>query len=1056
MTVRVTQNMLSSNVMSNLNRKSQNLLDIQSKLSSGKRIGKPSDDPVGTASAIRMRSQLSQTTQFLRNIQSGETQLNTSDGVFDDMSNLLMRAQELAISQANVTADGSTRAAVAEEMNALINQYVDLLNTKVGNRYIFAGFETTRAPFVQTDTGITYIGDSGKMNIEIDNGTTLNTNVAGSTLVPSVDDDLGGHANLLAYSEKNTPIELRKLVELNQGTGVDQGLIKVTNMSGNTAIINLSGAKTLEEAAFLISTARDIQGRLLRVDASVDTAGESLVLTDVTSINDRFPGERLEIEEVSTGRVARQLGILGKDTDGDGVLKGRALVPISLTVNMDQLNSGSGVEKGKFEITDRAGNTAVIDISETVTITDVRELINQAGLNVRAEINTGGSGLLIMDQTTGAITTALKITEFGDNTNTAADLGILTPETGTMGNLIIGNSLAPALTRETAVSLLNRGLGIDLGNIYVENGPNKGEIDLSQAATVGGIIDTINSAGFDLRAQINDLGTGISVTSTVGGRTLRISNGSGGFTATELNIAGSRNVLVDPVKAIGQDSQLLPAIDGQTRLNALNAGAGVDSDGAFRITDSEGNVVYVDISNVNTLQGVINKINELGFNGQGVVNIEARISNNLKGISLVDHSVPNTTLERATNTGALKITLGSLSAGETVVLNTFDAQGTETASYLSLGDSPSPGEQALSGIIESVNEDNNSLSVRTADGTLYKVDTAQSLNNLFVGQQLQFNGNIKPTGEFEARTLRVVDGPAVGEQQLIGTIQSVDTANGAVTVELADGSTRTVNLITERGLIKVVDAPNSTAAADLGIAGASVVGSDRIEGSALDPLITGSTKLSLLNGGTFIPGRINIQNGERDVVVDLGSARTIQDVIIRLNNSTAGVVASINQAGTGLSIKSRLPGTTLVVNKLAEKNPDGTNRRNKDNTTVFDSTADLLGLSGSNDILGNLLYLKNALLSNNQEDIQRTLNNFPDSLNRVLNQRTKVGARANQLSATSYRGQDTKLRNTEILSGIEDLDVIDAVNELAAAENAFNAALSAASKIITPSLLDYL
>ncbi len=1056
MTVRVTQNLLSSRVMSNLNSKARDLLEIQSRLSSGKRISKPSDDPVGTASAIRMRSQLSQTTQFQRNIESGETQLTTSDGVFDDMSNLLMRAQELAISQANVTADGSTRSAVAEEIDALINQYVDLLNTKVGNRFIFAGYETTKVPFVQTETGITYVGDSGEMNIEIDNGTTINTNVAGSTLVPSLDDDLGGHANLFTYSEKNTPIELRKLVELNQGSGVDQGRIRVTNMSGNSATIDLGGAKTLEEAAFLISTARDSDGRLLRVEATIDTANESLVLTDITSSNDRLPNERLQVEEVTTGRVARQLGILGRDADGDGVLEGRSLAPIELTTNLDDLNFGSGVEKGKIEITDRAGNSAVINISEAVTVTDVRELINQAGLNVRAEINSGGSGLLILDQTPGAIQNPLKITEFGENTHTAADLGILTPETGALGNRIIGDELSPTLTHNTAVSMLNRGLGIDLGNIYVDNGPKEGEINLSQAATVGEIIDTINSAGFDLRAQINDLGTGISVTSTVGGRTLKIANGSGGFSATQLSIAGSRNVLVDPVTAIGQNSDLLPAVDGQTRLGTLNRGQGVDSNGSFRIVDSQGSAVFVDISDANSLQGVINKINNLGYNGQGIVNIEAKISNDQKGITLIDHSIPNTTLERSTNTGALKISMGGLSTGNTVVLNTFDYQGVETASYVSLVDNPSVGEEAFSGIIESVDEEGGSLSVRVADGTLYKVDTAQPLNNLFVGQQLQFNGNFKPTGEFDARTLRVVEGPAANEQQLIGTIQSVDTANSKLTVELSDGSTRTIDLITERGVITVEDTPNSTAAADLGIAGAGVVGSDRIQGSALDPLIDGSTKLSSLNGGTFIPGRINIQNGDRDVVVDLGSALNIQDVLIRLNNSTAGVVASINDAGTGISLKSRLPGTTLVVNKIAEKNPDGSNRKNSDGTTVFDFTADALGLSGSNDILGNLLYLKNAMLSNNQEDIQRTLDNFPDSLNRVLNQRTKVGARANQLSTTSDRGHDTKLRNTEILSGIEDIDVIKAVNDLAATENAFNAALSAAGKIITPSLLDYL
>ena len=1057
MTIRVTTNMLSSSVYSNLNRNSQNLLDIQSKISSGKEIRKPSDDPVGTASAIRLRAEMSATTQFLRNIESGETQLTSTDGALTDMSDLLMRAQELAVGQANVTADDATREAVAEEVNALINQMVDLLNTKVNNRYIFAGFETTATPYVQTDNGVTYTGDSGDIALEIDNGTTLSTNVAGSTLTPSVEDDLGGHANLFAYTEKSVAFGKRQLVELNEGSGVDQGLIRITNMAGKTAVVDVSGADTVEDVAYLITNATDEDGLQLRVTATVDADNQSLTLTDTTSDNDRVPGQRMLVEEVTTGRVARQLGLIGKDTDGDGVIEGRGLAPIDLTTNLAELNNGSGVEKGKFQITDREGNSAVIDISQAVTITDVRDLIDEAGINVRAVINSNGSGIMVVDETpTSDVSGSLAIVEYGTNTHTAEDLGILTPENGVLGNVHAGDSLSPVLTRDTAVSMLNRGTGIDLRTIMVENGSNQGEIDLSQCATVGEIIDTINSAGLDLKASINDLGTGISVTSNVGGRTLKISNGSQGLTATQLNIAGSRNVLVDPVDPVGSASDLLVAVDGSTRLGLLNGGDGVDTNGSFRITDSEGNAVYINIFDTNTLQGVINKINELGYNGQGVVNVEARISDDLKGITIIDHSVTNTTLERATSTGSLSINLNDLEAGDTIVLNTFDYDGVETASYLSQVDSPSVGEQSLTGTIETISEDGDSLTLRAGDGTLYEIVSDQSFDNLFVGQQLQLNGEINPTGEFEARSFKVIDGPASGEEQISGTILSVDNDNSTVTIELPDGSTRTVDLITDRGVITIEDTANSTAAADLGIAGTGVVGSDRIVGDELNAQITGDTDVSLLQGGTFEAGRINIQNGNRDVTIDLSGSETVQDVLTRINNSTAGVVATINEAGTGIAIQSKISGTTLVVNKVAETNPDGSIMTNTDGSTVFDETADLLGISGSNDILGNLYFLKNSLLNNSQEDIQATLDSFTESLNRILNQQTKVGARTNQLTATSSRGEDSNLRNTEILSGIEDIDVIEAANDLTVAENAFNAALSAASSIITNSLLDYL
>src|SRR3990172_4634590 len=88
--LRVTQNLLNDVVMNNLNRNLASLMDIQSKLSSGKRLNVPSDDPVGTASAIRLRARLTETEQLLSNIEQGDTQLKTTDNVLNDMNNLLM------------------------------------------------------------------------------------------------------------------------------------------------------------------------------------------------------------------------------------------------------------------------------------------------------------------------------------------------------------------------------------------------------------------------------------------------------------------------------------------------------------------------------------------------------------------------------------------------------------------------------------------------------------------------------------------------------------------------------------------------------------------------------------------------------------------------------------------------------------------------------------------------------------------------------------------------------------------------------------------------------
>ncbi len=1054
--MRVTQNMLNNTVMSNLNRNADALLKLQSQLSSGKRLNSPSDDPVGAANAIRLRARLSETEQLMRNIDQGETQLTQSDAVFGDMTSILTRAQDLAISQANTTADANTREAVAQEIGALIDQFVDMLNTKVGNRYIFAGYQTLSEPFHQSESGISYSGDSGDFRIEIESGTTTSANTTGSLLLPTAVDDLGSHAQLNPYAERAIPLDQRSLNEANLGTGVDDGYLRITSRNGRIATVDLTGIGTVGEAVLRLNAAADENGQRIGIKAELNESGRRIVITDLNSPQEQVTGQLLMVEELGDGRVGRQLGITGEDRDSDGVIGGRDLAMIDLTTRLEDLNRGSGIELGSFRITDRLGNTAAVDISGAETLENVRELINAAGTRLEARINTGGNGLMIVDTSPAGATGMIRISEEGRNTNTARDLGLLTPEAGATGRILIGEPLSPRLTKQTAVCLLNRGQGFELGKLVVENGPKKGQIDLSGAATVGDILSAINGSGLDLKATINDSGNGIAVTSTVGGRTLRIGDDGRSFTASLLGFAGQRDVLADPVQPLGEDAALLPTIAGQTRLKNLNAGLGV-SPGVIRITDALGHAANVTIDGVNTVQGVVNQINRFGAQGSGQVNIVASLSADRRSLTITDLSIQNTSLQRITATGNLSAGFADLQVGAAVSLDaTVDSDGSLLARNLDLVSAARSDETTLVGEVESVDRDTRLLSVRTADGTLYRVASLQTVDNVFIGQSLHLNGTTSPTGEFEARTVEIINAPAGGGPLRYGTIEAIDRESGAITLLGADGVRTSVRVITGRGLVKVEDVAGGHAARDLGIDGVSVVGADRVQGRALDPLIDENTALNQLGGGTFTAGKLRISNGDRDVVVDLSNARTVGELLTAINNSGAEVLATINSTGRGIALRSKVAGTTLMVNKIALKNPDGSNQVHSDGSTIFDSTADSLGLTGSSDVLGNLLFLRQAMLSNNREDIAGTLDYFSEAQNRILSQRTKTGALSNQLTTTADRGQGNTLRNTEILTGIEDLDVVEAVSELSALENAFNAALNSASRVIMPSLLDYL
>ncbi len=99
--------------------------------------------------------------------------------------------------------------------------------------------------------------------------------------------------------------------------------------------------------------------------------------------------------------------------------------------------------------------------------------------------------------------------------------------------------------------------------------------------------------------------------------------------------------------------------------------------------------------------------------------------------------------------------------------------------------------------------------------------------------------------------------------------------------------------------------------------------------------------------------------------------------------------------------------------------------------------------------------LYDSLMANSHPDIENALKKIDDSIVYVSNQTARIGAMANSLDVKSDLMDSQKIINTEILSGVEDTDMIEAINNLNATQTAYQAALGAASKVMKVSLADY-
>jgi flagellar hook-associated protein 3 FlgL len=153
--------------------------DLQLKGSNLKRIGKPSDDPMGNVDLLAARSQNIDAGQYLRNINFAQTQLNFSETMIEELTNILVKAKELAIGQSSDIYNPEVRKSVAQEIKQLNIQALSLANKRIGNRYIFAGQKVLTKPF---DENGSYAGDKSKIFIEINKDVFVPINTTGNEL----------------------------------------------------------------------------------------------------------------------------------------------------------------------------------------------------------------------------------------------------------------------------------------------------------------------------------------------------------------------------------------------------------------------------------------------------------------------------------------------------------------------------------------------------------------------------------------------------------------------------------------------------------------------------------------------------------------------------------------------------------------------------------------------------------------------------------------------------------------------------------------------------------
>jgi flagellar hook-associated protein 3 FlgL len=162
---------------------SERLVDFQKQVESGKRIGKPSDDPTGTAVAIGERAEVAAVEQYTRTSDSVTSRLMVLDTALSDVVDRLTAAQVAVVGAQGSEKTAVQRESAAQTLEGIKQALVSDLNTSFRGAYLFAGADSVNPPFVVSGTTVSaYQGSSRDVDVDLDPTRSATIGLDGSAI----------------------------------------------------------------------------------------------------------------------------------------------------------------------------------------------------------------------------------------------------------------------------------------------------------------------------------------------------------------------------------------------------------------------------------------------------------------------------------------------------------------------------------------------------------------------------------------------------------------------------------------------------------------------------------------------------------------------------------------------------------------------------------------------------------------------------------------------------------------------------------------------------------
>ena len=324
--IRISSQQIFSGGINRLQDLNSSLNQTQEQISTGKRVNKPSDDPVAAARILKLDQEVSRIETYQRNAGLAENRLQQEESTLAGSVDIIQRVRELTVQAGNGSLSANDRKSISSEIKERLGQLAQTANTRdASGEYIFSGFQGSTAAFAKDASGSwVYQGDEGQRVLEIDDGVTVPISDHGKGIYSSIP-----RATFAEGAPTNSPGARMDGVQV-----VDTGAFSTVSPDDITI--------TVDASAGTISAVNSRTGDPLTTPTIPYTSGEAFEIAGVqATITDAADGDVFSIragEKQSVFATIENL-IAGLDSIDKGSPAGQAAYEDLIASSLQNLDN---------------------------------------------------------------------------------------------------------------------------------------------------------------------------------------------------------------------------------------------------------------------------------------------------------------------------------------------------------------------------------------------------------------------------------------------------------------------------------------------------------------------------------------------------------------------------------------------------------------------------------------------------------------------------------------------------------------------------------------------